>query len=209
MARAKTGWVYVRKNKTKPHQPGIWKQEKHLEAVTTYMATGNLSLTGRLINVPLDTLNKWKASEWWKELTDKYYEEDSITLDAKLKKTLEKSLATVSDRLDNGDYQYDPKTGKLIRVPVKLRDAHKVTTDLIDKQRVLRKQPVLQDKSNESTEGRLLKLAEAFAKFATGKQQEEKVVNEIVEGEFERLPPEYQESLCPSCPTEKEIIRKS
>ena len=72
--KPKTGWIYVRKNKNKPGDPGRWNQNKRLEAVTTYLSTGNLALTGRLCNIPDDTIRKWKASEWWQELTDKYYD---------------------------------------------------------------------------------------------------------------------------------------
>ena len=67
--------------------------------------------------------------------------------------------------------------------------------DLIEKQMMLRKQTKPVSQTNESTEGRLLKLAEQFAKFVTGKEPNEKIVTEVVEGEFEMMPPNYVESI--------------
>lgn len=194
--RPKHGYVYIKKAKNSPGNNGHWSQKKRMEAVTTYLSTGNLALTGRLCNIPEDTIRKWKAQDWWTQLTDKYYEEDDIALSSKLKKTLDKTIEAVNDRIENGEYLYDSRTGKLKRVPVKLRDAHRVASDLIDKQLILRKQkPVSLERSDESQAGKLAKLAEAFAAFATGKVQEEKIVNEIVEGEYHELPPNYQESI--------------
>ena len=195
VVKPKTGWVYIRKNKTKPGEPGTWSEKKKLEVVTTYLTTGNMALVSRLCNVPYETIAKWKQMEWWNQLTDKYYEEDNIALSSQLSKTLDKTIAVINDRIADGDYEYDRKTGKLRRVPVKLRDAHRVASDLIDKQAVLRKQKTAEVVSNESTSGRLLKLAEAFAAFATGKQQEEKVISEIYEGDFKHLPENYQEAM--------------
>ena len=136
---------------------------------------------------------KWKASDWWRDAVTKVQEEDNVQLDAKLSKVLEKSLDAVNDRIENGDYIYNMKTGKLNRVPAKLKDVHRVTSDLIDRRHLLRKQPQIQE-SIQNTEQRLLKLAEAFAQFV-GKPKEEKVVNEVIDGEFEQLPPEYQDAL--------------
>lgn len=195
VVKPKTGWIYVRKNKTKPNDPGRWNEKKRLEAVTTFLTTGNMSLTSKMCNIPYDTLVKWKASEWWKELTDKYYEEQNIALSSKLEKTLTKSIDAINDRIENGEYMYDPRSGKLKRVPAKLRDVHRVTSDLIDKTLVLRKQKHTQQVSDESTAGKLAKLAEAFAAFASGKPQEEKSVEHVVEGEFEMMPPDYQEAM--------------
>jgi len=168
----KTGWVYVPINKNKPGVPGHWNEKKRLEAVTTFIATGNLALTGRLCNIPDDTIRKWKAQQWWQELTDRFYEEEDMELSSKLKNTLQKSIDVVNDRIQHGDFQYDQKTGKLVRVPVKLRDAHKVTADLIDKRTVLRKNQRHAEVSSDTIDSKLVKLASAFAEFVSQKPAE-------------------------------------
>jgi hypothetical protein len=181
--RATTGWIYVKRKKTLPGQPGTWDDKKKLEAVTTYLATGNLELTSKMINVPRKTLEVWKKHEWWNETVGQIQSEGALQLSSKLEKVVAKSLDSINDIIANGDYVYDAKRGKVVRVPPKLRDLHRVSSDLIDKQMVLAKKANKHVASEESTEGRLLKLAEQFAKFVQ-KKDVERVVNEVVEGEF-------------------------
>lgn len=198
MAQQKSGWIYVRKNKTKPFQPGFWPEKKKLEVLTTYLATGNFSLTSKLTNVPLDTLKKWAATPWWKERRTEIEEGDSIKLDKRLENIVEKSLAVLEDRLENGEHYLNMKTGVIQRVPVKLRDAHIVTKDLIDRRKLLQKaQRENQSKQIEQTvDDRLQKLAETFASLALKqKPPEEKVINNVIEGEFSEFPEDFQKDL--------------
>ena len=193
-----TGWVYVRRKKTKPGEPGRWKQDKKMEAVTTYLATGNLRLTGSMINVPYDTMNHWKRSDWWGEMVSSIQEEENIQLDKKLEKVIAKSLDAVNDRLENGEYFWDTKNDCMRRMPAKLKDVHLVTKDIIDRKALLKKanQKVANTQRKETTDDRLLKLAETFATLALGaKPKEEKVVSEVIEGDFESLPDETKDTL--------------
>ena len=190
-----SGWTYIRKKKTKPYEGGMWNEKKRLEAVTTYLATGNLALTSRIINVPKQTMNDWIHKDWWKELIVQLQSESDIKLTSNLEKTISKSMEAVNEILENGDYHYDSKRGQVVRVPAKLRDVQKITTDLIDRKSLIRKQTAPVSQNKESTEGRLLKLAEQFAQFVLKKPLEEKVVQEVIEGEFEALPPEYKEAM--------------
>mgnify|MGYP003342170342 FL=1 len=80
------GVVYIRKKKTKAHQPGWWDDKKKLEAVTTYLASGTLALTSAVTNVPVETLRAWKRTDWWKKYTEEIQYEDNIQLDSKLEK---------------------------------------------------------------------------------------------------------------------------
>ena len=77
------------------------------------------------------------------------------------------------DRLEGGDYILDSKTGTIKRVPVKMRDAKTVMTDLFDKRQLLRKQPTKITES-QTVDKRLEMLAERFEKFVgSGKTQRE------------------------------------
>jgi hypothetical protein len=187
-------YVYVRNKKTGPGDGNMWPERKKAEAVKTWLATGNLTLTAAMINVPHTTLKLWRQSDWWQEMLENLREQDNIELDSKLTKILEKSMEAMEDRIKDGDYEFDRKTGSLRRVPVKLKDVHKVTSDLIDKRQVLRKQPTSITEQQTTTDDRLLKLAEQFAAMA-GILREEKVVQHVVEGEFEELPEEYKDAL--------------
>jgi RNAse (barnase) inhibitor barstar len=193
----KYGWVYRPRKKTKHGEPGRWGHDKKMEAVTTYIATGNLSLVSKLIGVTYATLQFWKSQEWWKDQTDKLYDDDNIELSARLTKTLNKTLSVLDERLQNGDYLWDTKTQKLVRVPVKMREVNTVANTLMDKRALLRKQPTKISATDEGTNARLDKLAEAFTAFAKGKAHE-RIVNEI-DGDFEEIddaiPEEREEKL--------------
>lgn len=101
--------------------------------------------------------------------------EESIELNAKLKKIAAKALDVTVDRLENGNFQLDQKTGEVRRIPVNMKDAAKVATDLMTQQQKLEDKPVQQQIEN-TVNDRLAKLAEEFAKFAQAKQIEAKPV---------------------------------
>lgn len=179
--------VYVRSKKTKPASEGgglgHWPEKKRLECVTTYLSVGSLQLTSALTNVPRDTLKTWQKQDWWKEAIRDLQEQDTVKLDAKLEKILDKSLEYVGDRIENGDPMYDPRTGKVVRIPARLRDLHKVSTDLIDKRLALRKRnDPAEGHKQQVTADHLVQLAQAFAEMATGKKKEDRPA-EIIEGE--------------------------
>lgn len=168
------GWVYVRNNKTKAHQPGIWNKSKHTEAVMTWLATGNLVQTAAITKIPLPTLKHWKKQPWWKEAVDTFYDDDKQELDAKYQKIVRKALTVMDDRLTNGNFQMDQKTGRILRVPVSLADSHRVMKDLVDQQQVLRKdKKEEQQQAQVSANETLLKLAKQFADMAKGKMMKD------------------------------------
>ena len=178
-------FVYVRNKKINPGNNGWWSDKHRTKAVATYLSTGNMKLTSAMENIPYATLMRWKAEPWWKEITQQLQDEDNLAMDAKVKKILEKSFEAVEDRLENGDFLYDSKTGTVKRVPAKLRDVQKVTSDLFDRRLQLQKQKNPTKSDEIGVADRLTKIAEQFAALALGKRVEEKVVNEYIEGEFE------------------------
>lgn len=156
--------VYVKNNKTKAGQLGHWKEAKKIEAVTTYLSIGNLAETGRLLEIPYKTLEGWRYSDWWKELTAKIQAEGDQELDAKTSKIVDKALDQIMDRLENGDHIYDQKTGRIRRAPVKLRELNATFNTLLDKRQLLRNKPTkIVEQQNTATQ--LQNLANEFAKF--------------------------------------------
>ncbi len=179
--------VYVKNKKTLPHQPGHWNEKKQLEVVTTYLALGNLAESSRVCNVPLITIKKWKAQPWWAELVSDIQSGEGQRADNKMSKTIDKALDLIMTRMEEGDYVYDQKTGRLVKVPLKARDLERVASGLFDKRQLIRKQPTSIKQSDLNQKDRLLELAEQFAKFAGMKIEQEKVVNEYIEGDFNEL----------------------
>jgi hypothetical protein len=148
---------------------GYWSETQKIGAVTTYLASGNLSLTSVATEIPLATLNRWKVSPWWKQLTEDIRAEENLHLDAKLAKVVNKSVDQLLDRVERGDFQYDQRTGHMVRVPIKARDAAKITTDMIDRRQLLQGAKVDKADSTKKIEDRLLRLADEFSRFAKSK----------------------------------------
>lgn len=155
-----------------------WTQNQKLEAATTYAMLGTLTETALVTSIPLETLKNWKQSTWFKELLLQIRDEDVQKLDSNLQRVVDKAMKAVEDRLDHGDWQYDPKTGKPLRVPVKAQIALRVTTDLLQRQEKIRERPEKQE-VEKTIDARLAKLSEEFARFATSK---------VIEGEVVRVP---------------------
>ena len=145
-----------------------WSESQKIEAVTTWLALGSIPLTAAATDIPKDTLVRWRYTDWWKELVLQIRSEETLALDGRLSKIVTKALSVVEDRLDNGNFQYDPRTGGNVRVPVNLRDSMKATADLMDRREMLRKQPQ-QEQIEKTVDDRLAKLADEFARFAKAK----------------------------------------
>ena len=181
-------YVYHRMKKTKAGRgTGWWPEAKKIEAVTAAMSTGSLPIAASITKVPLDTIKTWKKQQWWKDLEQQIHDEDNQELDSKYTKIIRKTLDVIDDRIENGNFQFDPKTGRVLRIPVNLRDTHRVMSDLVNQRRVIRKEPTEQIHS-ETVNDKLLKLAETFAQMALGKAAEDgmRVVSgEVYEGDVD------------------------
>jgi len=145
-----------------------WSESQRIEAVTTWLALGSMPLTAAATGIPKDTIVRWRYTDWWKELVQQIRSEETLALDGRLKRIVDKALMVVEDRLENGNFQYDPKTSELVRVPVNLRDSMKTTADLMDRREILKKQPV-QEQIEKTIDDRLAKLADEFSRFAKAK----------------------------------------
>lgn len=142
-----------------------FSDSQKIEAVQTYLALGKLTTTAAVLKMSEATLRMWKTKDWWREIEEELRLQDDLVLSNKLQRLLNKSFDVVGDRLENGDFIYDQKSGELVRKPVNMKDAHKVGIDLIDKREVLiNKLP--NSIGSEAIEDKLLKLAEKFAQIA-------------------------------------------
>lgn len=168
-------WVYKRDWKKKPGDPGMWPQSKKTEAVLTWLTCGNLTQTSHLIGVGLPTVKSWRKQPWWQEQVDEFRDNDKVELDARYQKIIRKALDVVDDRLTNGNFQMDQKTGQIVRVPVSISDSHKVMTDLVAQQQKLRDDKQTETIALESVNDKLKKLAEQFQTMAGGGKKLEKV----------------------------------
>lgn len=193
--------VYIRNKKTKPYDPktgtgerGTWPEKKRMEVLTTFLATGSQAHTSAITGVPEQTIRTWRGQEWWNERIKQFKSDNNLVLDNKLTKIMDKALDAVVDRIENGEFMYDPRTGEIRRVPAKLRDVQKVASDMIDKKTLLEKITKSKEESKQAiTADHLVMLAREFAKFANGGKEpsESMEVSSVIEGEhtevFEQL----------------------
>lgn len=150
----------------KNHKVGEWWSDaKRIEVVTTWLALGKTPLVAACTGVPEGTIRQWKTQPWWKEMEVSITTENDQELDSKLAKRIDKALDVVLDRLENGDFMFDPKTSGFIRRPVSMKDTNKVMVDLMDKRLLIRKQP--KEAQSQEAIGDILKnLAKEFAEMA-------------------------------------------
>ena len=156
-----------------------WPHKKRIEACTAYLALGNAAFVEIATGVPAGTVRQWKTQPWWKEMVSMIQTEADQELDAKLSKLVTKSLSLVQDRLDNGDFFWDSKNSEFVRKPANLKDGWKVTSEMIDKQWLIRNKPDTKADA-EAVSDILTKLAKDFAGMAKAKVKE-KLDGEISE----------------------------
>jgi len=184
-----------------------WSDNQKVEAVTTYlMLGGNVRLTSSALQIHEQTLYTWKKMDWWNNLIKEIRQEEKLELSTKLKKIISKSWAVVEDRLENGDYVYNSKTGETTRKGVSLRDASKVAVDAA----LLRDKVGTSESFTTATEqigDKLAKLADAFTKLSKGvvaiqhvEDIEYAVHDEREEGLQEGEPPLQLETLTTETP---------
>lgn len=133
-----------------------------LNAVQTWLVLGKVPLVAAATGVSEHTLRQWKLQPWWKELVAQVQAESNQELDAKVSKIIDRALDVTADRMEHGEYLLDSKTGQVVRVPVKIKDAHKVAVDLLGQRDIIRGKPE-QEKQEKQTSDILKKLADQFA----------------------------------------------
>lgn len=146
----------------------FWSDSQKIEAVTTYfMLGGSMTAVSRALKIPRATLNVWKRTDWWSKLEDDIRKEERMQLSTQLRKVVNNSWDIVSDRLQNGDWILNQKTGELLRKPVGVRDAGRIAVDAAK----LRNDMDLHNNftvATEQIEDKLAKLAKAFTNLAKG-----------------------------------------
>jgi hypothetical protein len=163
----------------------VWSDQKKVEVATTWLALGKVPLVEGVTGVPRATIRQWKLQPWWKELISEIQQEEDQELDSKLKKVVDRSLDAVMERIDGGEFILDSKTGTVKRIPVKLRDVHRVMADVIDKRDLIRGRPAKQREEAQNADI-LKKLADQFADWVRINMKQPKVIEgEVVHAVYE------------------------
>ncbi|HET8689497.1 MAG TPA: hypothetical protein VFM18_23035 [Methanosarcina sp.] len=141
--------------------------EVKFNVVTNYLATGSLKIAAASVGVAYETVKKWHQQQWWKEYEFEIANAKKTETNNKLSKIVDKSLSLLEDRLDNGDYIINQKTGEIVRRPVQLRDLNQVMNNILLRQEAIEKEKKNQKQiqQQESVQDLLKSLAEEFSKF--------------------------------------------
>jgi hypothetical protein len=146
-----------------------YSDKEKMNAVCIFAISGNSRRVAELAKIPEATIRQWKTTEWWNEILTRIHVEEDEELDTKLTKLVNKAVDAVNDRLDDGDWIYNPKLDKLVRKPVSAKELAIVSAISIDKRQLLRGQPTSRVEKISQDE-RLLKLAEQFKQFSVAKE---------------------------------------
>ena len=174
-------WIYKKQVKNKTDGTSVqWSDKKKWEAVTTYLATGNQNLTCKLTGVPEETFRHWRRKDWFKDMVAEIRAQEGSKTDAKMSKIIDQALDAVADRLLNGDYILDSKTGEVKRIPPKMKDTAQVLDKIIDKRQLIRKEPTKITESVMNQEQLLKKIANQFEIMVRGRTPEELEIEDAV-----------------------------
>jgi len=183
----------------KPHKPkGHWSPEKKIEVVTKWLALGNMRQVSEDTQVSYQLIRQWRTEPWWKEIEAEVRASRVHTVDTKLSRIVDKSLELLQDRLENGDFVLNQKTGEVHRKPISALVANKVAVDMLTRQVAQQKLEVeVQDTNTKQTiQDQLAMLAREFAKFNGSNPQliVAEPTGEIEDAEYEEMVGEPGES---------------
>ena len=156
------------------------------KAVSMFMETGNLRLTAEKLNIPYNTIQSWKKTEWWPTLVDEVRLIKKSNANKKIEKIIEEGIEVISDRLQNGDWILNNKTGELVRKPVSLRDATQITNALMTRQIQMEEIAAKMNHREHSMQDVLGILAKEFQKWNRITNNKNATTVEFVEVEEEQ-----------------------
>jgi hypothetical protein len=149
----------------------IYTWSDKTKAVQLYMLNGNMRIVSETTDIPYSTLQEWKSSDWWGQVVEEFRAAKRAKTGIKLSNIIETSLEVVQDRLQNGDFILNNKTGKIERRPVSLRDASTVTNNLLTRQLQMEEIADKVENSKVTVQETLTMLAKEFQKMNKQKQK--------------------------------------
>lgn len=119
-------------------KPGWYPIEKKVHAACLYAVVGKLGEVSKLTDIPENQLKSMMGEQWWEDIVKQVHSEENDQITASMTTFIVKSMDAAIDRVENGDYYINTKTGQTFRIPVKLRDLILPVGILTDKRNLLR-----------------------------------------------------------------------
>ena len=178
------GGLLGRASKTDLGMPGKrYPEEARYAAVAVWIKSGSLTVAAQETGVDINTVKYWRKQKFWHEIAEEILNEDALKKNARLYKIVDKAMDVVEDRLTNGNFQYDQRTGQVVRVPVQARDANSIMDSAFSRAHIIKKdQEAKVQVDQDDIKDRLSELASSFAAFVD-KAKLPKKTDTIIEGE--------------------------
>lgn len=138
---------------------------KRMDAVARYMLLGNMRVVSEQVGVPYYTLVEWKRSSWWPEMVETIRRQKKGKTNNSITKIIEQSLDVIEDRLENGDFIMNNKTGEVVRKPVGVREATTIAHQLLQRQQAIEELEAKLSSNEDTVQETLSLLAKEFQKW--------------------------------------------
>ena len=145
--------------------PTYYTQQTKTNAATLYCVYGDVEEVSKLTDVPIPVLRAWRQEPWWVEIQKQVFVEQNEKLSAQIAAVLEKAITQITDRLENGDQTYNPKTGEITRKPIEAKVLTSLFDSLSHQRRVTRGEPT-SITAKVQVDDRLKQLENAFLRFS-------------------------------------------
>lgn len=170
--------------------------EQKEEAVRVWLTTGNMRIAAATVGCAVQTIESWKKQDWWNQLVSQIKTEKNLVLGSRMSSIVDKSMDLIEDRLVNGDFVLNNKTGEVVRKPVALRDLASTANVLMTRKSVMDSQDHQTIENKETAQEILSALAKEFAKIGlrASKQDAETIdYEETTDAIYEERSPRLQE----------------
>ena len=155
--------------RTASTNPSYFDLQTKVNAATLYCVYGDVEEVAKLTDVPIPTIREWRQEVWWNDIQKQIFAEQNEKLSAQISGVLEKAITQITDRLENGDQTYNPKTGEITRKPIEAKVLTSLFDSLSHQRRVTRGEPT-SITAKVQVDDRLKQLEEAFLRFSNAKE---------------------------------------
>jgi hypothetical protein len=119
-----------------------YTREDRYKAAALFIGTGNSMAVSRETGIPASTIRHWLQHDGdFQMICQEYQAECGEKWRYKYAQIIDEATDQVLDRIRNGDFVRDTKTGELNRVPVKAKELTIIEAIHFDKLRLLESQP--------------------------------------------------------------------
>jgi transposase-like protein len=149
--------------------------------VCTYWLVGHSSRdVAAMVDIPSATIRDWMTKPWWKELIRELRRAKGDELDNDLTRIIHKATRSLEERIENGNFKVNPKTGEMERVPLSATELATAGIGIpFDKRALGRGDPTSKVSHEDNSDKLLERLAEQFVRI-TKMQEPTPIEGEVI-----------------------------